>query len=66
MIHKQSDLDYLEINHPNEELLKIAVPGDSFGEIALINDSKRTASVICSEDCYFLSLNKETYNEIVG
>ena len=46
---------YFEINKCTQ--------GNFFGEIALDNsNSKRTATVICSEDCLFGTLSKEAYN----
>ena len=46
---------YFEINKCTQ--------GNFFGEIALENsNSKRTATVICSEDCLFGTLSKEAYN----
>ncbi|KAL4444805.1 hypothetical protein ABPG74_016013 [Tetrahymena malaccensis] len=37
--------------------------GDSFGELSLIFDQKRLASVITKEECYFLTLTKQEYCE---
>lgn len=44
----------------------MGTPGYSFGEIALINDNERTASVITREDSVFLSLDRQTYFKIFG
>ena len=32
--------------------------GDSFGELALINDEPRAATVTCLNECYFATLDK--------
>lgn len=40
--------------------------GDIFGELALQNpNSKRTASIICMEECIFGILSRESYNNII-
>ena len=40
--------------------------GESFGELALINDETRNASIKCKEECHFAILNKENYSMILG
>lgn len=40
--------------------------GQSFGELALIKDQPRAASILCREDCDFMVLNKENYDNIIG
>lgn len=40
--------------------------GDIFGELALQNpNSKRTATIICMEECIFGILSRESYNNII-
>lgn len=41
-------------------------PGDSFGELALLRHSHRTAAVRCIEDCQFAVLDREEFDRIVG
>jgi len=41
-------------------------PGDSFGELALLRHSHRTAAVRCMEDCQFAVLDREEFDRIVG
>lgn len=41
-------------------------PGDSFGELALLRHSHRTAAVRCVEDCQFAVLDREEFDMIVG
>lgn len=36
--------------------------GDSFGELALLKNSKRLASIICREDCHFGIIDKKIFN----
>ena len=40
--------------------------GDAFGELALIRDQPRTATVVCKKDTQFLKLDKKSYNKILG
>jgi len=40
--------------------------GSSFGELALITDLPRNATIICSEECHFGILTKEHYNLILA
>lgn len=42
-------------------LIRILEEGDSFGEMALIEDLPRSASVICKNDCQFLTMTKQQY-----
>lgn len=48
----------------HEKKLGQSMPGDFFGEIALIRNSKRTASAIAKTDAVLLSLNRNTLNEV--
>ena len=41
-------------------------PGETFGEISLITQSKREATVIALENSQFFSLNQRVYESIVG
>lgn len=40
--------------------------GEFFGELALINNQRRAAKVVCMEDTMFGTLQKREYNQIVG
>lgn len=35
--------------------------GDSFGELALLNDGPRSATIKCMVDCHFAVLDKKNY-----
>lgn len=45
--------------------LKTYVPGESFGELALLYNAPRAASIICKEDAVLFSLDRATFNHIV-
>ncbi|KAL4503019.1 hypothetical protein ABPG72_014248 [Tetrahymena utriculariae] len=51
---------------PNMNMVKIFLPGESFGEIALITSQPRTATLILRQDSYLMTLSKEAYNKILG
>lgn len=40
--------------------------GYSFGELALITDKPRAATITCKEECHFAVLAKENYLTILG
>lgn len=40
--------------------------GNSFGELALIKDQPRAASIVCLTDCHFAVLRKKDYLKILG
>lgn len=63
-----SKLDKLEELEQYEWFVNVAilVSGNSFGELALINDEVRKATIKCATDCYFATLDKSDYNNILG
>jgi CRP-like cAMP-binding protein len=40
--------------------------GQSFGELALITEQPRNATVYCKTECHFLVLDKDDYTQIIG
>ena len=40
-------------------------PGASFGELALIHLKPRAATIICKEDCYFATLDRQGYDKVL-
>lgn len=39
--------------------------GQTFGEIALHNQIPRTATIVCSGDCHFAVLTRETFKRML-
>ncbi len=48
------------------EIVNFLREGDFFGEKALVEDTKRTADVICLTDCHLFSLTKEDFNQLIA
>ena len=40
--------------------------GRSFGELALLNNTKRSATIVALEDCDFGILDKENFDLVMG
>jgi len=45
--------------------LKVYGPGESFGELALLYNAPRAATIIAKSDSVLFSLDRETFNHIV-
>ena len=41
-------------------------PGDAFGELGLLFNENRTATTVCLEDTYLLSLDKLTFDKYLS
>ena len=39
--------------------------GSTFGDLALLNDDKRRATIVCKEDCEFLKVDKTDFKKIL-
>jgi len=48
-----------------EKVVKKCAPGDIFGELALLYNAKRAASVYATDKCVAWQLDRETFNHIV-
>lgn len=48
-----------------EVILAVLGPGECFGEMSLIDDAPRSASVITLESCDFMSINKESFKSML-
>lgn len=51
--------------HKEATLLKKYEPGDAFGELALLYNAPRAATIIADHDCLLWCLDRETFNHIV-
>jgi cAMP-dependent protein kinase regulator len=61
-------LDCEKLLKPTDEKptwLKFYNPGDSFGELALLYNAPRQASIIAKTACVLWALDRETFNHIV-
>lgn len=47
------------------KLVKTIEAGDVFGELALLYNASRAATIICKTDCILYSLDRATFNNIV-
>lgn len=45
--------------------LKVYLPGEAFGELALLYNAPRAATIIAKENCVLWALDRETFNFIV-
>ncbi|GBC62750.1 hypothetical protein DENIS_3727 [Desulfonema ishimotonii] len=50
---------------PNQDLLAVYDPGHSFGELALIDDFPRSATVIAREPSKLLSINRHDFHQVI-
>lgn len=48
-----------------QEIINFLREGDFFGEKAIVEESRRSADVICLTDCHLFSLKKEGFRELV-
>jgi CRP/FNR family transcriptional regulator, cyclic AMP receptor protein len=49
-----------------EVILAVLGPGEFFGEMSLIDDAPRSASVITLESCDFMAINKDSFKTMIS
>jgi CRP/FNR family transcriptional regulator, cyclic AMP receptor protein len=49
-----------------EVILAVLGPGECFGEMSLIDDEPRSASVITIESCDFMAINKDSFKQMLA
>ncbi|EAR91682.2 cyclic nucleotide-binding domain protein (macronuclear) [Tetrahymena thermophila SB210] len=57
---------YYKKKFPNMFNKKKIIPGESFGEISLLTNQTRTATMVCGEESWLLTLNKEGFDKLIG
>eukprot|EP01017_Pseudomicrothorax_dubius_P034028 TRINITY_DN4617_c0_g1_i2.p1 TRINITY_DN4617_c0_g1~~TRINITY_DN4617_c0_g1_i2.p1 ORF type:complete len:745 (-),score=89.20 TRINITY_DN4617_c0_g1_i2:47-2281(-) len=57
--------DSKKVPEPIWREVRVLRAGESFGELALINNKPRSATITCKEDCHFAILEKEYYKDIL-
>lgn len=50
----------------DQDLLAICGPGQSFGELALIDDSPRSATVVAREKVKLLSVDRDSFRQVIS
>ena len=58
--------NFLNQNFPNFKVVKEMKAGESFGELALISNAKRNATIITNEDTHFLLIGKHHYDQVLS
>lgn len=63
----QGELDCFKVFNEGEDekYLKAYYAGDAFGELALLYNAPRAASIRSKTECVLFSLDRETFNHIV-
>ncbi len=58
--------EFVQYSFPYEKFVKSLGVGAGFGELALIGNSRRTATIVTMKDTHFAVLDKATYDEVLS
>ncbi len=63
----QGEVDCMRVFQQGEEakFLKTYQPGEGFGELALLYNAPRAATLVCAEDSVLFVLDRQTFNHVV-
>ncbi|KAL4488424.1 hypothetical protein ABPG72_019274 [Tetrahymena utriculariae] len=68
-VHQNNENDNFELYTPKNTHSMICVKeieaGNAFGELALLNNKPRLATIVCHENCQFAILEKEDFSKIL-
>lgn len=65
-MHHKSKADIEEVIATKYDVITTLKTGAYFGEVSLIENKRRMASIRCIEDCNFAILSKEDFNRALG
>lgn len=51
--------------YPFTVCIKEFLPGEGFGELALLTDGIRTTTIITTEDTFFMTISRHGFEEII-
>ena len=67
---EDKDMEYIcniiLLENKGLDCISILKSGGSFGEIALKQTMRRTATIICSRNSHFITITKQLYNRILS
>lgn len=64
LIDEINKLKTFELEHLFHEVA-VLTDGNSFGELALISNKPRSATIICKKNCHFAVMQKQEYDKLI-
>ena len=59
-------IEYVNKYYAGNRIIKTLNAGISFGELALIDNTLRSTTIVCREDCHFAILGKQDFKRILS